>query len=67
MLVAAGAPSFTEGQLPYHRLVVFRWPSRRGLEGFIGSDEYAHTRALRVGAVNWVAAVVPALEPEAGK
>lgn len=45
VLVAAGAPSFTEGSLPFHRLVVFRWPSRRVLENFIASDEYAHTRS----------------------
>lgn len=67
MLIAAGAPSFTEGHLPYHRLVVFRWPSRHVLESFIASEEYAHIRGLRVGAADWVSAVVPALEPEAGK
>lgn len=61
VLVAAGAPSFTEGKLPYHRLVVFRYPSRRVLEHFIGSEEYAHIRALRDGAADWSSAIVPAL------
>lgn len=67
VLVAAGAPSFTEGQLPFHRLVVFRWPSRQLLEHFIASDEYAHIRAHRVGADDWVSAIVPAFEPQVGK
>lgn len=61
VLVAAGAPSFTEGSAPYGRLVVFRYPTRRALEAFLASDEYARIRALRVGAADWLSAIVPAL------
>lgn len=68
VLIAAGAPSYTEGQLPFHRLVVFRWPSRQVLESFIASEEYrARIRPHRIGAADWVSAIVPALQLEAGK
>ena len=67
VLVAAGAPTFTEGALPYRRLVVFRYPSGRALEQFIHSPEYAGIRSLRDGAADWSSAIVPALAGENDK
>lgn len=68
VLIAAGAPSFTEGNLPFNRLVVFRWPSRQALEKFVTSDEYrGHIRPLRVGAADWTSAIVPSFGAETGK
>lgn len=63
-LLAAGPPKHIEGRLPHDRAVVFRYPSRRVLENFLASDEYAAIRPLREGAVDWLATIIPELPQE---
>ncbi|WP_187369159.1 DUF1330 domain-containing protein [Baekduia soli] len=62
IVIKSETPAPMEGDWPYQRVVLLRFPSQAQLDAWYGSPEYASVRELRLASARQRMAAFPALE-----